>query len=380
VACDIHIVNAFNPLIGWGSEFGSLYIANILKELKGCERIVFHGTPLGPEQRTKEELGADEIIKTYRLGKALKEKVRPGDIVLISQTSMLPHLHKVFNELSNKSTVIGMDQAPFTYRPHQPDGTLRDKVSRLAARLIFSRLSRDIPLIVFSDKQAEILSDVGFKVYREELPVKIEREPLIREKPDRFKIVYMNRIDQDKGPILFVKSLSEFLRFPEVSPAEVEIHIIGSGLLERLLKLQLNRLINKIRKNKGNAPIVVFHGYKKEERFNELEDAHLKMVTSRMESALNLAAREALYFGVPVLYPDLPVLREESKRVYSELGVNFVDRNPKTYAKQMKNYYILWRSDPRGYNQRREEISRRAHDFFSQAEKILRKDLKAIIA
>ncbi len=352
----IHIINFFNPQIGWGSEKGALEVAKILSEhLKneGADvEIIFHGTNLGEDHLTPEEMGV-KVVKhnPWSLNNVVNH-ISEGDYVIFSQSSLTPGLVSKVLEKVRPEQIILLDQAPFPYRPHQPEGTLRDKISRFLARKIFKRVPNAVKerslFLVFNDKQKKVLERAGFKnVVRAELPMDVNEIPPPVPKTDKFRIVYMGRIDFDKGPILLYKSLARFLeKLNDEERKKVEVHIIGDGMLFPLLKFLMNRL-----KKKYGVDIKL-HGYMKKERFNILSQSHVKLILSRMESAFNYSGREAGTAGLTIIHGELPIVKEEKRE-----GLHVVKRDPEAVAEKIHEEFLKWNKDPEAYEEERKKRS-----------------------
>ena len=354
----IHVINYFNPLIGWGSEKGagmvSKLLRNVLKEIDGKEvPIVFHGTNLGEDHLTPEDLGGE--VKKYPpwgLSKALEE-VSSEDYVILSQASLIPSLVKRVIKKVPPDHIIIMDQAPFPYRPHQPEGTLRDRISRAIFGLLFRGAPREVKerslVLLFNMKQADLFRKEGFRrVIHAELPMDSSEVPEPQKNDKSFNIVYMGRIDFDKGPLLLYKTLKHFIKdLSDEDSKKIEVHIIGDGMLHPLLKFLLHRLEKKY------GVKIVHHGYMKDERFDILRRSHVLIMPSRMESAVNYSSREAGTAGLHIIHSELPNLAGEERD-----GLYLVPRKPYQMSEKLREIFYRWREDPSSFEKGRKERSK----------------------
>jgi glycosyltransferase involved in cell wall biosynthesis len=162
--------------------------------------------------------------------------------------------------------------------------------------------------------------------------------PLGRERTDFFTVLYVGRLDYEKGIDILLDAIRIVNRKRGATQQEILFRICGDGPLSQL-----------VQNHADEVPNVRYMGYVTEEELLECyRSADLFVMPSRRET-FGLVAMEAMSCGLPVVTSDISGPRTFVRDSFGEL---IPPRNSCALASGIEKMHELWTEKPDGFRER----------------------------
>ena len=355
---DVVFITRYSLLHYGGGEKWLISIGNKLKE-KSYTVTIFSGGSLPYKLIEKDDLYKLIKFKYYEISipkiefKTFSEhfinlKYFDCNIIYLQNLLDFNIFPFIFRE-ENQKLIIGSHGLSLNSKT----GKIKRPIFELLAKIYFHKI-KNVKIHVLNSEQYKWYRSLGFKeVYL--IPNFVNsKEYLYPKNNDEFIVLFLARIDKQKG----IDLLPEIIKKVLSKNKEIKFYIAGSG--RKYYENILRKLENKYPNN------VKYFGFiTGQEKVNIIHKSSLLLTPSRSETGVpTLSIGEALVSGVPFLGSNIVSFRDLINIYDKKFGWIVDNYNSESFANKILEIYNYWKNNPNEYFELRKYIANKARELF----------------